>query len=177
MKNKTSVIILVIISIIIVFGALKVVKSTSLRKVTVEDKNNIFKPAPDFTLFDIYGEEKNLSDFRGRVVILDFWATWCPPCKAEIPHFIELYNEYKDKGLEIIGVALDLNAEKVVRAFAEENGITYTLLLGEKEVSDLYGGIRSIPTTFVIDRKGEIRKKYVGYRDKEVFEKDIKELL
>jgi len=177
MKNKTSIIILVITFIIIAFGALKVAKMADLRKLTVEDKKKIFKPAPDFALFDIYGEKKHLSDFSGNVVILDFWATWCPPCKAEIPHFIELYNEYKDEGLEIIGVALDWNAERVVRPFAEENGITYTLLLGDEKVGDLYGGIISIPTTFLIDRKGGIRKKYIGYRDKEVFEKDIKELL
>ena len=136
-----------------------------------------YKLAPSFTLLDINGDEKSLSDFKGKVVILDFWATWCPPCRAEIPHFVELYDEHKDKGLEVIGISVDWNAERVVGPFAEENGINYTLLLGSDDVSNAYGGIVSIPTTFLIDRDGGIRKKYIGYRDKDVFENDIKELL
>lgn len=135
------------------------------------------KKAPDFTLLDINGNERRLSDYKGKVIILDFWATWCPPCKAEVPHFIELHNAYKDRGLEIIGVTLDHNAEKVAQSFAEENGINYVVLLGNRSVTDLYGGIMSIPTTFVIDRDGLIKKRYLGYQDKEVFERDIKELL
>ena len=137
----------------------------------------VYRPAPDFTLFDIYGEARSLSDFRGKVVILDFWTTWCPPCRAEIPHFIELYDEYKDEGLEIIGISMDWNGDRIVAPFVEDNGINYVILLDKDEVANLYGGIISIPTTFVIDRDGGIRKRYVGYRDKEVFENDIKELL
>ena len=108
---------------------------------------------------------------------MDFWATWCPPCRAEIPHFVELYSEYKEKGLEIIGVALDRSGAKAIEPFKKANNINYTLLIGNDTVSDLYGGIMSIPTTFVIDKNGIIRKRYIGYRDKEVFEKDILELL
>ena len=137
----------------------------------------VFTPAPDFTLNDAYGNEVRLSDFKDKVVILDFWATWCPPCKAEIPHFIELQDEYKDQGLEIIGISLDWNGHRIVAPFAEENGINYTLLLGNEEITDSYGGIMSIPTTFVIDRESRIRNRYIGYRDKEVFEGIIKELL
>jgi len=141
------------------------------------DEDGDLKTAPDFTLVDIYGKETSLSDFKDKVIILDFWATWCPPCRQEIPHFIELYNEYKDEGLEVIGVALDSNAEKTVRPFSEKEGINYTILVGNREVTELYGGIMSIPTTFIIDREGRIKKRYVGYRDKKVFEDDIKELL
>ena len=177
MKNKLFILILVAVFCVAVFGTMKIMKSGSLLRVSRGLKEEIFKQAPDFTLPGIDGSEIALSDFRGKVVILDFWATWCPPCRAEIPHFIELYDTHKDKGLEIIGVSLDWNAERIVGAFAEENSINYTLLVGDNDVTDLYGGVMSIPTTLVIDRKGRIRERFVGYRDKEVFEKAIKELL
>lgn len=164
----------VVIIVILVFAALLVfIWVNTIHKVP----EVIYKQAPEFTLLDINGNKVNLSDFKGKVVILDFWATWCPPCIAEIPHFIELYDEYKNRGLEVIGVSVDWNAQRVVPPFAEEKGINYILLLGDDEVTDLYGGIISIPTTFILDREGGIRKRYMGYRDKEVFERDIKELL
>ncbi|MDP6685750.1 MAG: TlpA disulfide reductase family protein, partial [Candidatus Omnitrophota bacterium] len=98
-------------------------------------------------------------------------------CRQEIPHFIELQDEYEEEGLEILGVSMDVKADNILEPFSKREGINYTLLVGDSKVTALYGGIRSIPTTFLIDRKGMIRKKYIGYRDKEVFEKDIKELL
>lgn len=169
MSKKTVVII-----VILVLAALLVfIWVNTIHKVP----EVIYKQAPEFTLLDIDGNKVSLSDFKGKVVILDFWATWCPPCIAEIPHFIELYDEYKNRGLEVIGISVDWNGQRVVPPFAEESGINYVLLLGDDEVTDLYGGIISIPTTFILDREGSIRKRYMGYRDKEVFERDIKELL
>ncbi len=177
MKKTLSVIVIAIVVSVAVFAILRMVRLEKVPEVVVENKKKVFKPAPDFTLSDIYGEKRSLSDFKGKVIILDFWATWCPPCRAEIPHFIELYKEYRDQGLEIIGVALDWNAQRVVAPFVQERGINYTVLLGKKDVTDLYGGIMSIPTTFIIDRNGGIRKRYIGYKDKEIFEKEIKKLL
>ncbi len=133
--------------------------------------------APDFTLTDISGQEFSLSSTRGKVVILDFWATWCPPCRMEIPHFEALYKEYKGKGLEIIGVALDRGGASDVIPFVKANGVTYPVVIGGAEVTALYGGFRGIPTTFVLDRNGAIVEKFVGYREKETFEEAIKKLL
>lgn len=135
------------------------------------------KSAPDFTLQDLGGNSFTLSSLKGKVVILDFWATWCPPCREEIPHFISLYSQYKGQGLEIVGVALDKGGVRDVMPFSEEQGINYPILIGTQEVTEDYGGIRGIPTTFVIDREGNIVERYEGYRDKEVFESVIKKLL
>ena len=133
--------------------------------------------APDFTLRDLDGQPFRLSDTKGKVVILDFWATRCPPCRRELPSFESLYREYKDRGLVIVGISLDRGAVSAVKLFVETNGISYPILIGDQGITGLYGGIRYIPTTFMIDREGRVREKFVGYRSKEVFESAIKELL
>lgn len=133
--------------------------------------------APDFTLTTIYGENFHLYDYLGNVIIIDFWDTWCPPCRAEIPHFIELYSKYADEGFLMIGMALGREGKEKVKSFAEGNGINYPLMIATTEIVNKYGGITAIPTTFIINKKGEIVEKIVGYRDKEFFEEKIKNLL
>ena len=128
--------------------------------------------APDFSLADINGKTVSLSAFNGKVVILDFFASWCPPCKQEIPDFIELEKSYGDKGFAMLGVAL-VSADEA-REFAGKMGINYPVLVDDGKVSELYGPIRSIPTTFIIDKNGKIVKIYIGYREKAAFEADIK---
>lgn len=135
------------------------------------------KKAPDFSLTSISGETVSLSDSDGKVRIVDFWATWCPPCRKGIPEFVELYDQYKDQGLEIIGISVDQDGAEVVKPFAKKMKMNYPVLLDDGEVSKAYGGIRAIPTAFVINQQGEIVKKYVGYRPKDVFEADIQNLL
>ncbi len=132
--------------------------------------------APDFTLKDLSGKNVSLSDYKGKVIVLDFWATWCGPCRMEIPSFIELQNTYKDD-IVIVGVSLDQGGPAAVEPFAEKNGINYPILYGNGNVTNAYGGIRGIPTTFIIDQNFKIQRKYVGYQAHSVFENDIRKLL
>ena len=135
------------------------------------------KTAPSSTLQDLKGNPVSLSDFQGKVVVLDFWATWCPPCVREIPHFIELYEQYKDQGFAMVGISLDHQGVSVVKSFVQKYRVNYPILMADGQVDKAYGGITYIPTTFVIDAAGNIRQKYVSYQDKAVFEADIKALL
>lgn len=141
-----------------------------------QERDGTFAGLPDITLPDLNGNSVRLSEFKGKVVILDFWATWCGSCVAEIPHFRELYETYHDRGLEIVGVSVDANAEKVVPPFAKEHNITYTILLGNPGLQRKYN-LRGLPTTFVIDQNGKVVEKFLGYRDKQVFEQLIQKLL
>ncbi|MBN2355840.1 TlpA family protein disulfide reductase [candidate division KSB1 bacterium] len=136
-----------------------------------------YRKAPEFTLSSLEGKSVSLSDFKGKVIIVDIWDTWCPPCRMEIPHFVELYSEYQKKGLEIIGVALGREGRDAVARFARQYKINYISVFASQKMLDDYGPISGIPTTFVIDQKGRIARTYVGYRDKSVFENDIKTLL
>jgi thiol-disulfide isomerase/thioredoxin len=133
--------------------------------------------APDFTLKDIEGNDVSLSQFRGKVVILDFWATWCPPCKMEIPHFIDLQRQYGSKGLQVVGVSLDQNAPAVVPPFVQQSGINYTMLIGDVNVAEQFGATQGIPTTLVLDKHGRIAGSFLGYNDKSVFEDLTRKLL
>jgi peroxiredoxin len=134
------------------------------------------KLAPDFALTSTEGKTIRLSDYRGKVVVLDFWATWCPPCRAEIPDFIKLYSKYKQDGFQMLGVSLDEGGLKDVIPFMKQYGINYPIVLGTEEVVSAYGGIRGIPTTFVIDKNGYVRDAFEGYRPSSVFEKLIQQL-
>lgn len=124
----------------------------------------------------------NLSDFKGKVIILDFWATWCPPCRKGIPDLVEIKKEHKEKGVEIIGISLDSftrdgSTKNDVVPFIKDYGINYPILMGDINVAQLYGGINSIPTSFVIDKEGYIVSHYQGLISKEQYLSDIKKAL
>ncbi len=123
-----------------------------------------------------------LSDLKGKVVILDFWATWCPPCRKGIPDFVELKEEYKDKGLEIVGISLDAMTRGGATAndvipFITEYKINYPIVKGDEKIVYSFGGIKSIPTTFVLDRGGKVVAKFQGYVPKETFVSKINSIL
>lgn len=134
-------------------------------------------PAPAYALADLEGKVVKNTDFLGKVVILDFWATWCGPCRLEIPHLMALQSKYKDQGLEVVGLSVDQGGVGDVKPFAQEQKINYTMLIADAETPKAYGGITGIPTTFIIDKHGTIVKSFLGYTDPEVFEATIQPLL
>ncbi|HMB67922.1 MAG TPA: TlpA disulfide reductase family protein [bacterium] len=139
--------------------------------------------APDFALQPVTGVDLiRLADYEGKVVLIDFWATWCGPCRAAIPHLNELYDDHKDRGFEVLGVSVDqsrgaASGADLVAAFARKIEMKYPLAMADGAMVRNYGGITSIPTAFLIDRSGRVRQKYVGLRPKSAYEKDILKLL
>jgi peroxiredoxin len=132
--------------------------------------------APDFSLPDLTGRKLDLSSYRGKVVLLDFWATWCDPCREEIPHFVELQRKYGDQGLQIIGVSMDDGPEPV-RNFYQHFKMNYPVVMGDAKTGELYGGVLGLPIAFLIGRDGRISAKHIGATDISVFEKEIVNLL
>ncbi len=133
--------------------------------------------APDFLLKTSSGKSIALSKLKGKIVVVNFWATWCGPCRAEIPGFIEVYQKYRSKGLEIVGISLDQGGWNDVEPFVKKFNISYPVVLGNEHVAEQYGNIDAIPTTFIIDKNGKIVNRHIGYLKKEDFEKEIKSYL
>jgi cytochrome c biogenesis protein CcmG/thiol:disulfide interchange protein DsbE len=134
-------------------------------------------PAPDFQLPSLDGAKVKLSDFRGKAVLLNFWATWCPPCKVEMPWFADLQKEYGKDGLVILGVAMDDSEPDKIAQFASEMGVNYPILLGTDQVSDDYGNVQYLPTSFYISRDGTIVDKMTGLLDRKDIEEAVKKTL
>lgn len=141
-----------------------------------KDSKKVLGNAPNIITRDIYGKEFNLSNFYGNVIILDFFATWCPPCMKEIPHFVSLLNKYENKGVKIIGVSFDEN-EEVVKKFKDINNISYPIIMANEKIIKDYRLGNAIPETFVINKEGNIVKRYVGFQDKNTFENDINDFI
>jgi len=132
--------------------------------------------APDFTLTDLNGKKLSLSDYKGKVVLLDFWATWCSPCREEIPHFVEMQNKYGSQGLQVLGISMDDDV-KPVQKFYQQYNLNYPVALGDDKLADRFGGVLGLPVNFVIDRQGRIYAKHLGATESSVFDEDVSKLL
>jgi cytochrome c biogenesis protein CcmG/thiol:disulfide interchange protein DsbE len=134
------------------------------------------KAAPDFTVVDLDGKKLSLSDYQGKVVLLDFWATWCTPCREEIPHFVEMQKKFGPQGFQVIGISMDDNA-KPVREFYRQYNLNYPVALGDDKLAEHFGGVLGLPVNFVIDRQGHIYAKHLGATQASVFDEDVSRLL
>jgi len=141
-----------------------------------QDSATLGNFAPNFTLSQLTGTPLELSSYRGKVILLDFWATWCEPCREEIPQFIAFQRKYGSEGLQIIGVSMDDTSEPV-REFYKQFDINYPVVMGNARIGELYGGVLGLPIAFLIGRDGRIRAKHIGAVDISATEKEIAQLL
>jgi thiol-disulfide isomerase/thioredoxin len=132
---------------------------------------------PQFSFSSLEGKTVAMKDLGNKVVIVDFWATWCGPCREEIPHLNQLYSELKGKGLEIVGISMDTDGTDGVKDFAREFRIQYPIVMGDDKAAESFGGIIGLPTTFIIDRNGRIAKKYIGLPPAGDMAKIVKDLV
>ncbi len=140
-------------------------------------ENHDRKPAANFTLLDSNGAKVTLASLKGKVVLLNFWATWCGPCQVEIPWFIEFNKTYKARGLAIVGVSMDEDGWKSVKPYLATKKIDYPIVVGTEDVAKAYGGVDSLPSTFIIDRDGKIAFSHSGLVGKDTYETEIRSLL
>lgn len=167
------IVIALVISIMLVFG----IQRANRNKVGTPAGKMQGQVAPDFSLSTLDGKTMKLSDFRGKAVLLNFWATWCEPCKVEMPWFVDLQNKYGPQGLQVIGVAMDDASPGEIQSFAQKLGVNYPVLLGKEEVGSEYGGIEYLPSTFYIGRDGKIIDHVFGLVSRSEIEANIEKAL
>lgn len=176
MKRDPVVIIVVamVVSLMLVFGFHMARKSQGTASAVGNMKG---QPAPEFALQSLDNKTVHLSDFHGKAVLLNFWATWCEPCKIEMPWFVDLQKQYGPEGLQIVGVAMDDASQQDIAAFAKNMGVNYPILIGKEAVGDSYGGVQFLPATFYIDRDGKVVDKIFGLKGRGEIEDGIKKIL
>lgn len=168
------IVVAMVISIMLVFGIQKSRHSSGTR--TSGNKLQ-GQPAPDFSLTSLDGKTLKLSDFRGKAVLLNFWATWCEPCKIEMPWFVDLQKKYGPQGLQVLGVAMDDASPKDISEFAKKMNVNYPIVVGKEQVGDQYGGIPYLPSTFYISRDGKIVDRVFGLAGRSEIEDNIQKAL
>lgn len=183
-RSEKGTVALVAVMIVVIAGLLfagkRLVPSpANLPRVSADDDRFNGKPAPDFELKVVDSNNKTLklSDLKGKAVVVNFWATWCEPCKIEMPWLVELQKKYGTDGLQIVGVAMDDTDEKMISSFTHKMGVNYPVVQGTEKVADLYGGIDGLPTLFFVDRSGKILDHELGLRDMSLIEDNIKKCL
>ena len=178
MKRDPVVLIVVaiVISLMLVFGIQKIRHGHSTAPLGGTSKLQ-GQPAPDFSLASVNGQTVKLSDFRGKAVLLNFWATWCEPCKIEMPWFVDLQKKYGPQGLQVIGVAMDDASPKEIAEFAQKMSVNYPVLVGQDAVGDQYGGIPYLPSTFYISRDGKVVERVFGLVSRSEIENNVQKAL
>jgi peroxiredoxin len=170
------IVVAIVISLMLVFGIQKARHGNSAP--TLGGVNKLQgQPAPDFSLTEVDGKTVKLSDFHGKAVLLNFWATWCEPCKIEMPWFVDLQKKYGPQGLQVIGVAMDDASPKEIGEFAQKMSVNYPVLVGKDAVGDQYGGIPYLPSTFYISRDGKVVDRVYGLVSRSEIENNIQKAL
>ena len=177
MKRNALVLAVIAVAVaLMLFAGVRMARTrTNISKTKTAGLNGTV--APDFQLQSLDGKQVRLSDYRGKAVLLNFWATWCAPCKIEMPWFIDLQRQYASRGLQVIGVAMDDSGEAAIAKFAKEMAVNYPVLIGKESVGDAYGGVEFLPTTFFIDRQGKVVERVFGLASRSDVEDDIKKSL
>lgn len=168
------IVVAVVISVMLVFGIQKTRHSTLQQGNAGKLQGQL---APDFALASLQGQTLKLSDYRGKAVLLNFWATWCEPCKIEMPWFVDLQKKYGPEGLQVLGVAMDETSPKDIAEFAQKMGVNYPIVIGKEAVGDQYGGIPYLPSTFYVSRDGKIVDRVFGLVSRSEIESNIQKAL
>ena len=137
----------------------------------------VARTAPPFALKDTNGNVYSSAQLAGKPAVINFFATYCPPCREEIPGFVEVYNKHKEKGFELVGISLDTDTRESLPGFLMSNKVGYRILFADLDTARAYGGVSSLPTTFFVGKDGEIKNVHVGYMDKDAFDKEVQKLL
>ncbi|HYL11512.1 MAG TPA: TlpA disulfide reductase family protein [Terriglobales bacterium] len=148
--------------------------STSVRKPSSSLNGQM---APDFALESLDSRTVHLSDFHGKAVLLNFWATWCTPCKVEMPWFEQMHKQYGPQGLQVVGIAMDDASKKDIAEFASNLGIDYPILVGKESVGEAYGGVQFLPVTVYVGRDGKIVEKVFGLKGRDEIEDNVRKAL
>ena len=176
-RNSWVWVVVVLAIAIMLVSAPYLAKRAGLARVRAAQTDIRGKAAPEFSLESLQGNTIHLSDYRGKAVLLNFWATWCQPCKIEMPWFEEMQKQYGPQGLQVVGIAMDDASKEDITKFAKQMGVNYPILLGKEAVGDAYGGVQFLPSTFFIDRDGKITDRIFGLKSRSEIEDSIKQAL
>lgn len=175
--GQKNALVLVVVSLVV--GLMLFTGARRVRKAPAGalQGSGIGKAAPDFELETLDGRKVRLSDFRGKAVLLNFWATWCHPCRIEMPWLIEFQKKYRAQGVEVVGIAMEDTDKKDIERFLKEMGVNYLILVGSENVGELYGGVMGLPTTFYIGRDGTIVEQHAGLISKSEIEAHLQKAM